>query len=66
VCDAVGSPLRTVVHEPHPAEATHTLADTTRLRGLVGWAPRTDLAALVARQVAASDAPERAISPRMA
>jgi hypothetical protein len=33
-------------------EVPHTLADTTLLRELLGWAPVTDLDALVARQAA--------------
>jgi nucleoside-diphosphate-sugar epimerase len=66
VCGAFGAPLRTVLHQPHPAEATHTLADTTRLRRLLGWVPRTDLAALIARQIAASDTSEPAVRPHTA
>jgi nucleoside-diphosphate-sugar epimerase len=31
-------------------EVEHTHADVTRLRGLLGWVPRTDVDALVARQ----------------
>lgn len=54
VCTALGVPPRFVVESGHPAEVEHTLADTTRLRGLIGWVPRTDLADLVARQVEAT------------
>lgn len=54
VCSAVGVEPNTAVHPPHPAEAAHTLADTTKLSKLIGWLPRTDLPALVARQVAAT------------
>jgi nucleoside-diphosphate-sugar epimerase len=31
-------------------EVEHTHADVTRLRGLLGWVPRTDVDSLVARQ----------------
>jgi nucleoside-diphosphate-sugar epimerase len=40
-------------------EVSATLADTTRLRSLVGWAPSTDLAALVRRQAMACHAVPR-------
>lgn len=52
VCAAVGAEPHTVLHQPHPAEVTHTLADTRRLRRLIGWVPHTDLDALITRQVA--------------
>lgn len=55
---AVGAALgRRPVVELVPAsaqEVSATLADTTRLRGLLGWAPVTDLAALVHRQAVAA------------
>lgn len=54
VCAELGVPLRVTVHDPHPAEVTHTLADTTRLRELIGWTPHTDLADLITRQAAAT------------
>jgi nucleoside-diphosphate-sugar epimerase len=57
VSAAFGRELRTVLERGHPAEAEHTLADTTRLRSLIGWTPRTDLDALVARQIAATCSP---------
>ncbi len=53
VCSAVGRDVPRVVRPVGPAEVRHTLADTARLERLVGWVPRTDLAELVARQVAA-------------
>lgn len=55
---AVGAALdveiRTELRPAHPAEVRDTLADPARLRRMIGWAPRTDLPALVARQVAAT------------
>jgi nucleoside-diphosphate-sugar epimerase len=54
VCTALGVPPRFVMEPGHPAEVEHTLADTTRLRGLIGWVPHSDLDALVARQVEAT------------
>jgi nucleoside-diphosphate-sugar epimerase len=54
VCDVLGVPPHFVIEPGHPAEVEHTLADTTRLRALIGWVPQTDLEALVARQVEAS------------
>jgi nucleoside-diphosphate-sugar epimerase len=56
VCASLGVELCTVLDRPHPAEVTHTLADTRKLRELIGWVPHTDLAALIARQVAATEA----------
>jgi len=53
VCATLGMPMRFVVELGHPAEVEHTLADTTRLRELIGWVPHTDVDALVARQVEA-------------
>jgi len=54
---AVGRVLgRPIEVEQVPAEVVeveHTLADTTLLEQTIGWAPRTDLDDLVARQVAA-------------
>lgn len=63
---AVGAALRATVRlevEPaHHDEVRDTLADTTRLRELIGWAPRTDLADVVARQIAA-EAPHEDLVP---
>lgn len=50
---ALGVRPRTRCHPADPAEVADTLADTTRLRRLIGWVPRTDLDEVVARQVAA-------------
>ena len=49
---ALGVPVRTVVEPAADVEVAHTLADVTRLRGLLGWSPHTDIDALVARQIA--------------
>lgn len=43
-------------------EVRDTLADTTRLRELIGWAPSTDLRELVARQIAAASRRQYAIA----
>ncbi|HEX2301954.1 MAG TPA: NAD(P)-dependent oxidoreductase [Pseudonocardiaceae bacterium] len=53
VCAAAGVAVRTELAPAHPAEVTHTLADTRALRRAIGWVPRTDLADLIARQIAA-------------
>lgn len=54
VCEVLGAPARFVVESGHPAEVEETLADTTRLRELIGWVPHTDLHALITRQVKAT------------
>lgn len=56
VCAAVGVPLRTTLSLAHPAEVTHTLADTRALHRAIGWVPRTDLSDLVTRQLRAAPA----------
>lgn len=56
---------RAVSIEIEPAshdEVRDTLADTTRLRELIGWAPSTDLRALVGRQIAAASTRQYAIA----
>lgn len=53
---ATDSDVPVVVEPAAPVEVRHTLADTRRLASLVGVVPHTDLAGLVARQVAARDA----------
>ncbi|MGH4023726.1 MAG: NAD-dependent epimerase/dehydratase family protein [Pseudonocardiaceae bacterium] len=53
VCAALGVTVRTELCPAHPAEVTHTLADTRALRRAIGWVPRTDLADLITRQIAA-------------
>jgi nucleoside-diphosphate-sugar epimerase len=52
VCAVLGVEVRTEPAAPHPAEATHTLADTRALHRAIGWVPRTDLTDLVYRQLA--------------
>ncbi|MGH3941751.1 MAG: NAD-dependent epimerase/dehydratase family protein [Pseudonocardiaceae bacterium] len=59
VCAEIGVEVHIELSMAHPAEVTHTLADTSALRQAIGWVPRTDLADLVARQVAAASAPDR-------
>ncbi|ULE33107.1 NAD-dependent epimerase/dehydratase family protein [Mycobacterium sp. IDR2000157661] len=54
VCRTLGVAPHFVIESGHPAEVEHTLADTTRLRELLGWVPHTDLDELVARQVEAT------------
>jgi nucleoside-diphosphate-sugar epimerase len=53
----VGQRPRLVIEPAGPAEPVATLADTRRCRRLLGFVPVTDLAALIARQVAAAPAP---------
>jgi hypothetical protein len=40
------------VEPAKPVEVEHTGADVTRLHGLLGWVPDTDIERLVARQAA--------------
>jgi nucleoside-diphosphate-sugar epimerase len=54
VADLLGTEVVTRVVPAHPDEVTDTLADTTRLRRLVGFVPETDLRDVVARQLAAT------------
>lgn len=56
VSRVLGVEVRTTVSRAQPVEVSHTLADTRRLCRAIGWVPRTDLDALIARQLAASDA----------
>lgn len=66
VCTEVGVDVCTEPAPPHPAEVNHTLADTRALRRTIGWVPRTDLPALISRQLAAAvaaDAVEPASAP---
>ncbi len=53
VSRAVGVEVATDVVAAADVEVTHTLADTARLRELVGWVPHTDIDDLLARQLAA-------------
>lgn len=57
----LGVRVHTVVEPAAEVEVPHTLADVTRLRRLLGWAPRTDIDDLVARQAAHS--PAAALAP---
>lgn len=50
VTEAVGRPADVRVVDAGPAEVAATRADTSRCRALLGFVPRTDLQALVARQ----------------
>ncbi len=48
----LGVPVRPLVTAADAVEVPHTLADVTRLRRLLGWTPRSDVDAIVARQLA--------------
>lgn len=63
VLRAVGSPAPLLVEPVSPVEPPATLADTRRCLALLGFTPRTNLDALVARQVAAHpmDTPRRTL-----
>jgi nucleoside-diphosphate-sugar epimerase len=54
IAAAVERDVRTSIRPADPAEVADTLADTRRLRRLIGFVPETDLPTLVARQVAAA------------
>lgn len=54
VSAALDVPVHTELVPAQPQEVPDTLADPARLRRMVGWAPETDLADLVARQAAAA------------
>lgn len=64
--DAVGAALdvevRTAVVPARPEEVADTLADTRRLRRLVGFVPVTDLADVLRRQIAAASAGANAVA----
>jgi nucleoside-diphosphate-sugar epimerase len=51
----LGRPIEIEVVDAEKVEVEHTLASTDRLRTAIGWAPKTDLLDLVARQVEALD-----------
>jgi nucleoside-diphosphate-sugar epimerase len=57
VLRTVGSPAPLLVESASPVEPPATLADTRRCHDLLGFTPRTDLDALVARQAAAQSRP---------
>jgi nucleoside-diphosphate-sugar epimerase len=46
--------VRTRIEPAGPEEVPHTRADTRRLESLIGFVPVTDLADVVARQIAAA------------
>jgi nucleoside-diphosphate-sugar epimerase len=52
--EALDLDVETVAGQAQPAEVADTRADTRLLRRLIGWAPETDLLALVRRQIAAT------------
>ena len=56
VAEVTGAQMAIDVVPADPDEVLHTRADTTKLRRLTGFAPRTDLRALIARQYAAARA----------
>lgn len=58
VSRVVGVEVHTEVVPAAGVEVRHTLADTRRLRRLVGWVPETDLDALLSRQLAAAGCSE--------
>lgn len=51
VARGVGTTVTVEVQPALRVEVEHTLADTTRLRQLIGWVPQTDLDDLVGRQL---------------
>jgi nucleoside-diphosphate-sugar epimerase len=53
IAAALDRDVETAVRPAQPAEVSDTRADTRRLRKLIGWAPETDLLAVIRRQVAA-------------
>jgi nucleoside-diphosphate-sugar epimerase len=55
--EALDLDVETIAGHAQPAEVGDTRADTRLLRRLIGWAPQTDLLALVRRQIAATVAP---------
>jgi nucleoside-diphosphate-sugar epimerase len=55
--EALDLEVETLAGQAQPAEVADTRADTRLLRRLIGWAPKTDLLALVRRQIAATVAP---------
>lgn len=57
VAEAVGVRPPVRLRPAAAEEVSATLADTGRLHGLLGWAPVTDLPAVVRRQAAAQPAP---------
>ncbi len=62
VARAVGTAVTTIREPAQRAEVQHTLADTTRLRQLIGWVPHTDLDDVVARQLRVALEPDRPLA----
>ncbi|NUR92318.1 MAG: NAD(P)-dependent oxidoreductase, partial [Nonomuraea sp.] len=54
VAEATGTSPELEIVPASPVEPGDSLADTGRLRALIGWVPETDLATLVRRQLAGS------------
>jgi nucleoside-diphosphate-sugar epimerase len=54
IAEALDRDVEMVVRPAQRAEVADTRADTRLLRRLIGWAPETDLLALVRRQIAAT------------
>ncbi|MQA17122.1 MAG: NAD-dependent epimerase/dehydratase family protein [Pseudonocardiaceae bacterium] len=63
IARTLGIEVGTEVVPAHRVEVPHTLADTRLLRRLIGWAPQTDLDALVARQAAGETAAAVPVAP---
>jgi len=57
IAEALDRDVEVVVGPAQPAEVADTRADTRLLSRLIGWAPETDLSALVRRQIAATVTP---------
>ncbi len=55
IATALDVDVQTRVEPAGPEEVSDTRADTRRLEGIVGFVPHTDLADVVARQIAATD-----------
>jgi UDP-glucuronate 4-epimerase len=59
-----GRPLDVTYREPAPGDVRRTLADTTRVRGELGWEPRVGLREGLAAMLEAAGVPARATEPR--
>ena len=62
IAEALDLDVETVVGQAQPAEVADTRADTRLLLRLIGWAPETDLPALVRRQIVATAAATPVVS----
>ncbi|GAA0623391.1 NAD-dependent epimerase [Sporichthya brevicatena] len=65
IATALDVDVRTRVEPAGPEEVSDTRADTRRLERIVGFVPHTDLADVVARQIAAADFEQVAESGRV-